>query len=68
MRPNKVRLSLSSSPDPESNWAKPQLTRPESFFMSCLIGVYSVCLWKYDISDNFFALWTDMKLNLYNNS
>ena len=41
---------------------------------SCIIRVYSVCLWKYDISDptlvghtsNFFVLCTNMEVYLYN--
>ena len=43
---------------------------------SCLIRVYSVCLWKCDISDptlvdltsNVFVLYTNMKVYLYNYS
>ena len=43
---------------------------------SCLIRVYSVCLWKYEISDpthvdltsNFFVLCTKVKVYIYNYS
>ena len=42
----------------------------QAALMSCLIRGYSVCLWKYDISDptkvdltsNFFVLCTNMKV------
>ena len=38
---------------------------------SCLIKVYSVCLWKYnptlgDLTSNFFVLYTNVKVHLYN--
>ena len=44
---------------------------------SCLIRVYSVCLWKYmiryrptqeDMTSNFFVLCTNVKVYLYNYS
>ena len=57
----RARFYKQSRPRPGSSW-------------SCLIRLYSVCLWKYDISNrtlvdpqsHFFAPCTNVKVYLYN--
>ena len=53
-----------------------RLLQTEQTQISCMIRVYFVCLWKYDISDptlvdmttNFSVLCSNMKVYLYNYS
>ena len=56
-----------------NTFANRNRSRSGSSWKSCLIRVYSVCWWKYDISDptledltsNFFVLCTNMKIYLW---
>ena len=60
--------------DTFSCFSKQSKPRSGSSCKSCLIRVYSVCLWKYDISDptlveltsNLFVSCTNMKMFLSN--